>query len=814
LEPKKARLQMASRTATRVAHGSLHTGLGDQPASTGTVLTLNFFPAKLSQASVPIWSGLYSSPEATKAVEDSIPGSVTWRDPDESKRLYLWHPKSVFTTPPGFSPVTVRLTESPRLFERLIEDAVFARLREIGFQEKSDGWVNYQKPSLLAQVPSLASAVSEEIGIYPKILAEVFFTKDATNELAIGLVVDVLYTTRMEISAAEWVAAGLQESLRGTYVNLLPDSPEAARFPECVGRCVGRIDGFRGSDCVLADLRNPGLATTPLTSVAPEPSRVNLGKYLAARYEHAFANGEKALTQQLRELVRPQSRYKFARGLVLERLQPPESPYADDGLMVLPDVFVSFGDMQPTSANGFPVRRLTDPEFSFDAAGQKYGRRIDQGLERHGPYDQRRMSREEARLLVVVPAEHLGDAKLAMQKLLSGVPTQKNVFTGLKRMYCLENLQVTYAVAASANMRDYAEAVNRAVREAPVSAPGTPRFHMLLTVIRESHRNLPTSENPYYQTKALALITEGVPTQAVTVEKLRKRDDDLQYILNTLALACYAKLGGTSHVLKLPNPDHDTPTELIFGIGRSSGSVLQSGRYGEREQTVGFATVFRANGEYLYNDSTPYCDDAQYEQALEATIRRTIERVVAFEQLPDGAPLQLIFHVSRRPGRREEQPILNAVGKLPRFKIKFALVHVNEDHHFQLFDLRNVKPRSFFGGPKPDAMYLPPRGLAVSIGPRERLVTFVGVDQYRGNGSPAPLRITLDRRSTFTDIDYLTQQLYLLSFMSVRSLNPGVKPVTIAYAERLAQLTGQLRGVQQWTVQLIQQKLGRKLWFI
>jgi hypothetical protein len=111
-------------------------------------------------------------------------------------------------------------------------------------------------------------------------------------------------------------------------------------------------------------------------------------------------------------------------------------------------------------------------------------------------------------------------------------------------------------------------------------------------------------------------------------------------------------------------------------------------------------------------------------------------------------------------------------------------------------------------------MFLPPRGLAVTLGPRERLVTFIGVDQYRGNGSPAPLRITLDKRSTFTDVDYLTQQLYLLSFMSVRSLNPGIAPVTVSYAERLAQLTAHLRGVQQWTVELIQQKLGRKLWFI
>jgi len=536
---------MASRTQSRNASvaGPAPTGFAS-PGPTSAPLTLNFFTATLSNDTVTVWCGLYGDAHTTAAIAASAPGVVTWRDPDEGTRLYLWHPKGTFTPPSGFSPVTVRLRESPRLFERLIEDAVFARLIELGFQEKSGGWVNYGKPSLLTQVPALASAVKEEIGIYPKVIAEVFFTKTAADEVVIGLVVDVLYTTRMQISAAEWRAAGLDSALRGMYVNLLPGTAEAIRFPEHIDRCVGRIDGVRGENCVLADVRDPGFATVPLTSVAPEPTRTNLGTYLAARYARAFDAGEKALLHHLRELVRPRTRYKFARGLVLDRLQAPDSPYADDGLSILPGVTVRFGDMVSTRSETFPLRRLTVPEFSFDQSGDKYSRRIDEGLQRHGPYDQQRMSRQVLRLLVVVPKEHAGEAKVAVQKLLRGVPTKKNVFTGLTQMYRLQNLQVSYAIAEGVAMRDYAEAVTRAVREAPTPELGAPRFHMLLTVIRESHRNLPTSENPYYQTKALALITEGVPTQAVTVEKLRNSDDHLQYILNTMALACYAKLGG------------------------------------------------------------------------------------------------------------------------------------------------------------------------------------------------------------------------------------------------------------------------------
>ena len=289
---------MASRTQSRSAPGPV--GFAS-PATATVPLTMNFFTATLSSETVTVWCGLYGGPEAAAAIEANAPGVVTWRDPDDGTRLYLWHRRDGFSPPTGFLPVTVRLSESPRLFERLIEDAVFARLTELGFQEKGRGWVNYNRPSLLAQVPALASAVKEDIGIYPKVIAEVFFTKSAVDEVVIGLVVDVLYTTRMQISAAEWRAAGLDASLRGMYVNLLPGTAEAARYPQHVERCVGRIDGLRGDECVLADLRDPGLATAPLASVAPEPTRTNLGSYLAARYARAFATGEKELLFHLRE---------------------------------------------------------------------------------------------------------------------------------------------------------------------------------------------------------------------------------------------------------------------------------------------------------------------------------------------------------------------------------------------------------------------------------------------------------------------------------------------------------------------------------
>lgn len=794
----------------------------DESAAAGAHLALNFFPVTFSAPQVSVWAGLWTATDAQEEIERKHPGLRTWRDRDDGTRMYAWYaPGATGAAPAAFRQVTVALDESPVLFQRLLDDTVRARLRQRGFVEKSGGYVNYDKPGLIAKVPALApvaAAAGGAIDIYPKIVHDVFFTRDAGGRLAMGLVVDVLYTTRMDVTAAEWVAAGVTDKLRGAYVSLLPGTPEAERYPHLVGKAVGKVDGLRGDRCVLADPRDPALGSAPLTSLAPEPTRTNLAAYLVARYEKAYAAGEKTLTEKLRELVRPKTRFDYARAVVRQRLQPLEGTTAA-GLAVLSDVRVSFGEPARGGPDTFPVQRLPDPEYSFDPVEPRHARRVDVGLRAHGPYDKQRRRREAARLLVVAPVEHKGEVTLAMQKLLGGVAAERPVFDGLKAMYRLEQFEITYAFAEQGSgsaMTRYSRAYQQALKDAPARPPGEPRFHLVLAVIRSAHRDLPDRENPYFQMKAQALVNDHVPTQMVTLEKLRANDGNLQYILNTMAVAMYAKLGGTSHVLKMPATDPKAPTELVFGVGRA---VRKDGRrFGEREETVGFATVFRANGEYLFNDCTPYCADDQYERALEETIRRTVERVAAYEQLADGAPLRLIFHVPRRPGRKEEHAILNAVGKLPRYKIEFALVHVNDDHHMHVFDTANVKPVAQSGlqrgRAKPEAALLPSRGYAVAIGPRERLVTFVGVDQYRGNGSPTPLRITLDSRSTFLDVDYVTRQLYWLSFMSAGSLNPGVTPVTINYAELIARLTGHLRSVSEWNVGLIQDRLATKLWFV
>lgn len=781
----------------------------DLHRSAGAAATvLNLFPADLSSDTVAVGVGRWTTPDAARALRDAQPGLRTWRDRTDGSLLYAWSAAGQPALPPGFREVTVRLDEAPMIFKRMLADAVEARFLALGFERKKDGFVNYAKGSLLAQVPALADLASEPIGVYPKIVPRVHYTWTPAGKPIMGLVVDVLYSTRLDVPVSEWLAAGLERAVRGGYVVLLPGAPEAKTLPHLVGRSIGRVGLVRQGSVRLDDARDPDLVEVSHASVAPEPTRANLAVYLGARNRKAWGTAEPQLRARVNDLVRPKRRYELARkavGRLTEGLA--------DGLPVYSSLRARFDEMLRAGGSDFPITRLREPTYRFDpVSDNRLATRVDVGLRRHGPYDQKDRQSQRLRILVVALEENRREVEVAFRKFERGIATNQRVFEGLRSMYRLHDLEVVMAFAPrNANeMVRYADATADAIRGAPVREAGRSKFDLIITVTQARFRDLPDSENPYFQTKALALVLDGAPTQAIFIENLRADDYALQYVLNTMALSCYAKMGGTSHVLDVRD-ENDDATELVFGIGRA---MVGEDRHGDsREETIGFATVFRANGQYLFNDCTPYCERDKYEVALERTIIGTVEKVAAFQDLGDGAKLRLIFHVPRRPGKHEERAVLNAVGKLPRFEVAFALVHVNDDHHFQAFDTANTTGKGW-RAEKKEAALMTKRGLCMALGPDERLVTFVGADQYRGFGSPGPVLVRLDARSTVKDVDYVAQQLYLLSFMNVGSLNPGFAPATIAYAERLAQLTGHLRKHEQWSVDLIHQKLGRRLWFI
>ncbi|MCY4589331.1 MAG: hypothetical protein OXE86_01945, partial [Alphaproteobacteria bacterium] len=79
---------------------------------------------------------------------------------------------------------------------------------------------------------------------------------------------------------------------------------------------------------------------------------------------------------------------------------------------------------------------------------------------------------------------------------------------------------------------------------------------------------------------------------------------------------------------------------------------------------------------------------------------------------------------------------------------------------------------------------------------------------------PKPLLIHVHPASTFTDVDYLSEQVLKFTSLSWRSTLPVHTPVTIFYSERIAELLGRLRNVPQWSTTALDVKLRYSRWFL
>ena len=79
--------------------------------------------------------------------------------------------------------------------------------------------------------------------------------------------------------------------------------------------------------------------------------------------------------------------------------------------------------------------------------------------------------------------------------------------------------------------------------------------------------------------------------------------------------------------------------------------------------------------------------------------------------------------------------------------------------------------------------------------------------------SSAFIKIQIDERSTFKDLDYITKQVYQFTELSHTSYNKASKPVSIRYPNSMARLAERLREVHGFDLQEVD-SIDNSLWFI
>jgi hypothetical protein len=95
-------------------------------------------------------------------------------------------------------------------------------------------------------------------------------------------------------------------------------------------------------------------------------------------------------------------------------------------------------------------------------------------------------------------------------------------------------------------------------------------------------------------------------------------------------------------------------------------------------------------------------------------------------------------------------------------------------------------------------------------------VTLTGPHQLKTDlqGCPSPILVSIHPSSTFKDLNYVSKQVFDLTFMSWRSFNPSTQPVSVSYPNMVVDLLGNLRQVPNFNPEILATKLRESRWFL
>ncbi|MFD7957139.1 Piwi domain-containing protein [Streptomyces anthocyanicus] len=610
-----------------------------------------------------------------------------------------------------------------------------------------------------------------------------------------GVIVGVKSRYEIDMTVEELIHHGVD--VRGLYVLSEDVTVEADPTMDrhAARRAVGAIDHIDGTDLVLRDA--PGSTRVAAGHAWLESRRETFNDVLSTLAGADSGQILRELEQATFDLLGAFGRYEGAVRIGTRLGRNGALPVADDLSVTI--------DPPVGSSNGRKVTgtRYESPTFQFDQAGDKTSRSADRGLDEFGPFDVEFFARKRPRIAVVTPRAHKGVVENFLTKFLYGIQGARVFGLGFIRKYHLSGCDIAM------HSFDGTATDAGAYREACRAALSSGDIDLAIVITSEAQTHLTGDSSPYLVAKS-AFMGQGVPVQEVQIETVRQ--SKLAYPLNSIALACYAKLGGIPFVIAAPRT---LAHELVIGIG--SAHVKES-RLTEPERVVGITTVFSADGNYLLSNTSREADYDDYPRELLLSLTDCIDTIKNRNAWQAGDELRLVFHVFKPLKDVEATAVKKLVEGLTQTyaKVEFAFVHVSTDHDWVMFDRTSAGIRGWGADSRTKGHYVPERGHAVPMGKRELLVAVGGPMDLKSalHGVPKPLLLKLHPQSTFTDIEYLGRQAFRFTSMSWRNMYPSRNPVTILYSDLIADLLGHLRHVRNWNADAVTTKLRSSRWFL
>jgi hypothetical protein len=703
-------------------------------------------------------------------------------------------------------PRTIRLKQNLGLAAVLIQNALLTYLAGRGRRVFSYNPMRFiAADDLLRQINGisppdwLAVPIQYEVAIRPIH----FFRRDSF----IAAMVDVRTALVVERSALELIQDG--QSLEGVYVGrrIQGDDPRIAPRLELLGR----VKAVEGSRLRLTDSRDK-IETVEAGEVWPER------RVFAESLAHAFGDRAPRVAELL-EREQTALRYGPTR---LARIKKAVDFLAGTRHEMAPGVSFKFGSLLDSGSDLFPgLESAPRPTYIFDEGGSKTDRWNDGGLNQYGPYTARVFTPNRPRICVVCQQSMKGQVEQFLHKFTHGIQLPpapaprnrnqpikrpKNYFEkGFRRKYALQDVEYEFFLADDSSVEAYRKACQRALQK----HGNGQKWDLAFVQIEASFHDLPVNRNPYFVSKS-SFLSLQIPVQEFQIEKARKPDRELMYVLNTMSLAAYAKLNGIPWLLKA-NPA--IAHELVIGLG--SARVGES-RLGEHERFVGITTVFSGDGNYHLSNVSKAVSMSEYHSTLLETLRDAILKVKNDMNWQPKDHVRLVFHATFKQFSREEvQSIKTLLNGLGDYDVEYAFVHVAEDHPYILFD-KAQSGVSDYETRRTKGVYAPERGKYLELGKRDVLLSLTGPQEVKRpeDGTPRPLLLSLHPDSTFTDMTYLTRQVFTFSCHSWRSFMPGSVPVTIQYSDLIANALGHLSLLDRWNPEVMLGRIGKTRWML
>ncbi|MCG8573209.1 MAG: Piwi domain protein [Spirochaetes bacterium] len=446
---------------------------------------------------------------------------------------------------------------------------------------------------------------------------------------------------------------------------------------------------------------------------------------------------------------------------------------------------------------------ISEPSFIFDYTPGKTHKIADFGLNDYGPYDSSTFEVKNPKILVVCHKSNRGGFSTFLGKLKNGIPSKKFFQSGMKKKYELHDVDFVLDEIGNYSCEEYEQIIKKQIR-----MNSFPPFDLAIIETCEHFRKFAIEDNPYFRIKSY-LMGLGIPVQFVTNFKIRKSDYELQYICNSIALQIYAKLGGTPWVLPA---NSNIDREIIIGVG--SSFVKNNNKSGKfQERIVGITTFFSGDGKYLLSSKSRDVSYEDYFEELLNNLRSSINELSKEYGWQHGENVRIVFHIFKPIKNIEAEVVDKLISEFDNYNIKFAFVTISEKHPFYLF---NPKQQGLKIGEEIKGVYVPNRGSNFVLDECSCLLQIKGPKEIKSakHKFSNSMLIRIHDKSTFRDLNYITQQIFNFTTLSWRGFLPIKQPTTIYYSNLIVRLLSKLRKISGWNPEIVNGSLKFKKWFL